>query len=366
MSADRRLFAAAATGGAIVGGAIVWLINGACKKKSNVARTVPLYQVDAFSSAPFHGNPAAVCLLPSDMELDDETMLRIAAEMNLSETAFVRIDPSPKCEIATVGNSKWRTAQFFSLRWFTPHAEVPLCGHATMATAAVLFYHVGNCNQRLFFSTTMGMGQLSAGRAATSTGSVPCDAVCMELPVNLPCQVVGWTSNETVLALARTIFGDSSGTETRFPLIDVQYSVSTKKMLLRLDDTVTRAQLELLRPKTNAMVAIKQSDPTLHVKGVIVTVKAPPIGVGDLQQYDFFSRYFAPWVGIAEDPVTGSAHTVLAPYWSTRLGDTTVHKMMARQCSPRGGDLMLNLAPGSDRLSISGDNALVFRAEMHL
>ena len=177
------------------------------------------------------------------------------------------------------------TASVFSLKWFTPICEVNLCGHATLATAAVIFNVFKNPNRELTFKT-LG-GDLKAVKVAGSkddgTGSSD-DEICLDLPL---AETVT-QDQEPIKELISSVIGD-------LPLTDCRFSNERKKLLLRLADTVTRGQLEAMRPDTSAMVTAH----TGKIRGVIVTVKSTE------EKYDFLSRYFAPWVGIPEDPVTG-------------------------------------------------------------
>jgi len=214
----------------------------------------------------------------------------------------------------------------FGLRWFTPTNEVPLCGHATLAAATVLFKMCNNTNDVLKFSTLSGV--LEAKRKD--------DMVLLDLPVNNPTKVENPEYLEPLVTEA------SCG----LPVQEFLLNNVTKKLLVRLKNTVTRDQLENIKPDTEKMWMMET---TGMVKGVILTVL-------DLtEKYNFLSRYFAPWNGIPEDPVTGSAHTVLAPYWSTVTGLRT---MSARQCSPRGGNLHLCLLDNG-RLEVGGQAVVV-------
>lgn len=166
----------------------------------------------------------------------------------------------------------------FTLKWFTPICEVNLCGHATLATAAVLF-DIGNPNTVLSFSTLSGT--LKAIRNKEDR------TISLDFPLS-PCEVQDMAEHQDLIK--NTI------SSPHLNVVDCQYSAVTKKLLVRLADDTTRSQLEVLTPNTQSLLAIEQS----KVKGVIVTVKA------NEEKYDFYSRYFAPWVGIPEDPVTGT------------------------------------------------------------
>ncbi|XP_019751432.1 phenazine biosynthesis-like domain-containing protein 1 isoform X2 [Hippocampus comes] len=285
---------------------------------------IPIFIVDAFTNLPFKGNPAAVCLLKH--ELRDELYQKIAAEMNLSETVF----------ITTVKPSEDFTKDSrFRLRWFTPTTEVNLCGHATLASAAVLFKHKQNVNSAVAFETRSG--DLSVVQEG--------EDLVMDFPLNPPTK----KAPEHFRDLIKASVGDH-------PVQDVYLSSNTKKLLLRLADTCDRSVLSSLKVNPEAL---RSSDQSGQVKGLIITMKGSP----DCQPgYDFYSRYFAPWNGIPEDPVTGSAHTVLASYWSKELGKK---KMLAFQCSERGGELQLEVREDG-RLNITGKSVTVLQGTITL
>ena len=287
---------------------------------------VETYVVDSFSGEPFAGNPAAVCLIRRGISqrIGDVTMTKIAAEMNLSETAFVMEDDG----------SSFETGSEFGLRWFTPTVEVNLCGHATLATSAVLLHRLGNPRHELRFRTKSGV--LRAVRSG--------EEVTLDFPLN-PCRHIEHTSD--IQPLITSAVGST-------PIQDVQYSPSTKKLLLRFPDSFTRADLENLQVDPQALKQIPQREP--EVKGVILTAR----GTGE---YDFISRYFAPWVGIPEDPVTGAAHTVLASYWSQELGK---RRLVARQCSARGGDVRVEVGEEAGRVHLSGLAYIVLEGKLKI
>ncbi len=274
---------------------------------------IPIYQVDAFTSSPFAGNPAAVCLLSQTSAYDDHIFQSIAAEMNLSETAFVV--PQEKKSL--------KDTQKFSLRWFTPKTEVLLCGHATLATAAVLFYDIGVTTETIEFDTVSGI--VSAKKEDSG--------VLIDFPRDDPLS----------LDLPESLFEALGAVECE----DARYAERTKKLLLRLPDEEDVVTL------TPDFVALESAEMNREVRGVIATSTS--------QQYDFVSRYFAPWIGINEDPVTGSAHTVLAPYWSEILEK---QEMNAYQASPRGGELTVRLK--DERVDIIGNAVIVMKGELYL
>jgi PhzF family phenazine biosynthesis protein len=247
-----------------------------------MSSSVPLFHVDAFTAVPFAGNPAAVVLLQSPRE--PAWMQSVAAEMNLSETAFVVPLEGPR----------------FSLRWFTPTHEVPLCGHATLASYAALQAE-GKAPPRATFETASG--PLHVERAG--------DEYAMSLPA-YAAPVVDASSIVDALGV-RPIEVRLGQTQAR-------------KLLVVLED---EAAVAAVTPRFDALRAA--SNPH-DVKGVIVTAPG--------KQVDFVSRFFAPWLGVDEDPVTGSAHCILGPYWSARLHKAS---LQARQISRRGGSLLVDV-----------------------
>ncbi len=260
----------------------------------------PLFQIDAFASRPFSGNPAAVVIL--DSWLDDGLLQRIAAENNLSETAFV------------VGG-----AGQYQLRWFTPLVEVDLCGHATLATSHALFAEVGETARVLRFDTRSGY--LTVLRAGAGYE--------LDFPALPPLA----TTKDPAVAAA-------IGVE---PVAVLQ----AKDMVVVVDSART---VRAVRPDMERLAA-------LPTRGVAVTARA----TGQDGDVDFVSRFFAPREGIPEDPVTGSAHCSLAPYWGAALGKSVLR---ARQVSPRGGELECELA--ADRVKLRGQAVTVIRGTLEL
>ncbi|KAM4597486.1 phenazine biosynthesis-like domain-containing protein isoform 2-T2 [Fundulus diaphanus] len=269
---------------------------------------IPVYTLDAFTNLPFKGNPAAVC--PLLHELNEDLYHKIAAEMNLSETAFITlINPA---DTFTSGTR-------FRLRWFTPTTEVDLCGHATLASAAVLFQYKNNVNPTLVFETRSGALAVSKKK----------EGYIMDFPLNPPTK----EDHNDFKDIIEVIVGNR-------PIQEVCLSRDTKKLMIRLPDSC-------------------ESDSSGRVRGVIVTMKGSP----DCKPgFDFYSRYFAPWCGIPEDPVCGSAHTVLGGYWSKKLGKK---KMLAYQCSSRGGELELEVRDDG-RINIAGEVTAVLQGVIRL
>lgn len=264
---------------------------------------IPFYTVDAFTAKPFAGNPAAVCLDADD--LSDAARQAIAREMNLSETAFP-YRPGPE------GTRR--------LRWFTPVAEVPLCGHATLASAHVLMREAGVPGPVEFQSAS---GPLSVREDA---GSAVPRRLVMDLPANPPKEASMPDGLAEALGLAGT--AASAGAVT--------FVASDKVAVMVLPSEQAVLAVE---PDFGALMRV-----VLPGAAMGVAVTAP--GDGGV---DFVSRFFAPWLGVDEDPVTGVAHTTLAPYWAAVLGRT---EMEARQRSARGGALVARVL--GDRVELAG------------
>ncbi|XP_013857303.1 phenazine biosynthesis-like domain-containing protein 1 [Austrofundulus limnaeus] len=285
---------------------------------------IPVFTLDSFTNLPFKGNPAAVC--PLVHELNDDLYQKIAAEMNLSETAFITtINPS----------DTFTTGSRFRLRWFTPTTEVNLCGHATLASAAVLFQYKKNVNPRLVFETKSGDLTVTQKK----------DGYIMDFPLNPPTQ----QDPENFKDIIKAAVGN-------LPIQGVFLSTTMKKLIIRLSDSCDRSALTGLNVDPAALLSVETDG---QIKALIVTMKGSP----DCQPgYDFYSRNFAPWVGIPEDPVTGSAHTVLGSYWSKELGKK---KMLAYQCSSRGGELELEVRDDG-RINIAGEVVTVLQGIIRL
>ncbi|WP_107491351.1 PhzF family phenazine biosynthesis protein [Thermobifida fusca] len=249
--------------------------------------------VDAFTDQPFHGNPAAVLVL--DSPYDDAWAQRVAAEFNLSETAFVRPLAGADAD--------------YELRWFTPTTEVDLCGHATLAAAHVLA--AGGAEGPFRFASRSGVLTVTARDGL----------LWLDFPANPP------YAKDVPDGLVAALGGEP---------VWAGFSDVNDYFVVYPDEATVRA----LAPDL-AEVA------RCTVRGVTVTAPADPG-----QPYDFVSRLFAPAIGIPEDPVTGSAHTALGPYWAHRLGRT---RLDAVQCSARGGRLVVELpADAPDRVLIGG------------
>ncbi|GFU15161.1 phenazine biosynthesis-like domain-containing protein 1 [Nephila pilipes] len=296
---------------------------------SERTKVLPLFIADAFTKKPFSGNPAAVCLLPSNYDIDSCTKQKIAAEMNLSETAFPKIIKD---------GDTFQNGKRFALEWFTPKCQVPLCGHATIATSAVLFAECGNESEVIEFETLSGI--LKAKRLSDNR-------IEMDFPAYESKSVMG-KCDELVKAIVKDL-----------PVQDVVFSSSARMYLIQLSDNVTRKQFEEIKTNDAELLAAEPGD----VIGVIVTLKGSEKNCIDEEgnSYDFLSRFFAPWSGVTEDPVCGSAHCVLAPYWAKILSKEDFY---GRFCSRRGGNVYIRLV--NDRILLSGHAAVVVKGQLHM
>ena len=255
-----------------------------------------LYQVDAFTNKLFSGNPAAVC--PLEKWLPDQQLQAIAAENNLAETAFFV-----------------QSENGYHLRWFTPNSEVDLCGHATLASAYILFTKMGVKDTSLNFQTKSGklVVNLEVNRLTLDFPSRP--AIPCPIPESL-IEGLGQIPDQVLLAR------------------DYLVVYSTEKIV------------KSLKPKMDSFL-------DFDALGVIATARG--------ENSDFVSRFFAPKVGVPEDPVTGSAHCTLIPYWSQELGKKQLH---ALQVSSRGGELFCE--DFGDRVKISGEAVLYCEGAIYL
>jgi len=259
---------------------------------------IPCYQVDAFTRTAFRGNPAAVC--PLDAWLPDPLLQSVAAENAVSETAFYK----PRAG----------SPDDFDLRWMTPSVEVDLCGHATLATAFVLMTVLEPARTRVRFHTASGV--LEVEREG--------DTFTLDLPSRPP---------DSGCAISADAIGAALGTKPT--------QVLGKRFMLAL--YASAEEIRGLTPSFTRIAALETP---------VVLVTAP--GTGADRDVDFVSRFFAPREGVPEDPVTGSAHATLTPYWAARLGKTT---LSARQVSARTGELTCALA--GDRVRLTGHAVLV-------
>ncbi len=263
---------------------------------------IPIYQVDSFTDEPFRGNPAGVCVL--DEDVDAGWMQAVAAEMNLSETAFLVPYPGQRAA--------------FSIRWFTPTVEVPLCGHGTLASAHILWEQ----------DLAAGEDQIVLhSKSGPLTARLEDGRICLDFPA-VPVEPIG----------VPTELADALGAE---PL--AAYENEFPAGLVEVDSAATVRDLE---PDIGRL---RESGPGAW----IVTARS------DTAERDFVSRFFAPGVGIDEDPVTGAAHCSLGPYWAERLGKT---ELVGHQLSKRGGVVGVRVL--GDRVHLFGRAVTVLQGEL--
>jgi PhzF family phenazine biosynthesis protein len=273
--------------------------------------SIKIYQVDAFTSEPFKGNPAAVCLLNGprgNAQIDDEWMQSLAMEMNLSETAFVT----------------QRTPNRFMIRWMTPEVEVDLCGHATLASAHILFEE-GFADRSKPISFSSRSGALSAAIVEDGKGIT-------SIELNFPAieeQKVEAPPEDIIRAIPSDILYIGKGA------FDYLIELPSEAAVRSLDP-----DFELMK--------------LASVRGIIVTARAD-----EGMKYDFVSRGFFPGAGIPEDPVTGSAHCMLGPYWMQRLHKTF---LTGFQASKRGG--YVRVAVEGDRVRLYGNAVTILKGEL--
>ena len=257
---------------------------------------IPIFQVDAFTSKLFRGNPAAVCLL--EEWVTDDVMQEIAAENNLSETAFVNINENP-----------------MKIRWFTPIVEVDLCGHATLAATRILF-DKGLHKDNLFIEVSSNIGTLKA--------FIEEDLIFLDFPVDIPKPA---DMNQQII--------DGLGKQP------IELYIGRDDFLAIFND-----EKEIINMNLNFTELKKLSS-----RGIIVSAQG--------NKADFVSRCFYPQTGVDEDPVTGSAHTLLTPFWARKLDKT---KFFAQQLSVRGGELICHLK--EDRVLIGGKTIKYLEGEI--
>ncbi|MFJ9950053.1 PhzF family phenazine biosynthesis protein [Kitasatospora sp. NPDC091207] len=272
-----------------------------------------IHVVDAFTDRPFAGNPAGVCLLPAGEWPDDTWMRQLAAELNHSETAFA-------LPLADDGEADW------AIRWFTPTVEATLCGHATLATAHALRTERGILGTVRFRSRHHGVLVTHTDDAGGVTLDFPA-APGTEVPAPK--------------GLAEALRAEPGSTWRTDPLGDL--------LVVLPDEATVRA----LAPDLAAVAALTLRE---GLRGIIVTAPAARDGAG----YDFVSRFFAPARGIPDDPVTGSAHTALAPYWSARLGRD---RLAGLQVSARTG--LVRTALHGERVHLSGSAVTVLDGTLY-
>lgn len=277
------------------------------KTGGQTAMKLKIWQVDAFAAKPLEGNPAAI--VPLARFPDAAVMQKIAGENNLSETAFIVFSAPGQ----------------YDLRWFTPEAEVDLCGHATLASAWLLFEELDTELKQVTFNTRSGPLTVDRGRDGNHVMSLPADPVS---PFAAPA------------GFAKAL-GEALGIAPPAEIHKGRYIMAVWEKA---------GDIRAIKPSGDVGRVLRSADSW----GIIAT--APGDG-----GYEFVSRFFAPDKGVFEDPVTGSAHCALAPYWCKRLG---TKRMKARQVSPRGGDVIC--VDDGERVLLSGPCALYLRGEISI
>ena len=271
-----------------------------------------LYQIDAFTDKLFGGNPAAV--IPLEKWIDDALMQRIALENNLSETVFFVPSSQPDVD--------------FEIRWFTPELEINLCGHATLASAYVLYHFLNYSKEQINFSSRSGI--LKVSRQA--------DLICMDFPSWKPEKLNGYPFEIPAMLGNVEIVGVYKHRDVLVELVN--------------EDSVRNCipDFKLMKKHIDKMI--------ITAAGSLRSDSSPD---GATTHIDFVSRFFAPGAGIDEDPVTGSAHSQLIPFWSERLGKTEMH---ALQLSKRGGEIWCEQK--GDRVIMKGKAAFYMKGEIVL
>jgi len=322
---------------------------------------LPIYVIEAFTvaSTPFTGNTAAVCILNSDDEISDTTKQNIARNMNLSETAFI--------------SRKWKAtdkrelpSHSWTLRWFTLEAEVPLCGHATLASAKALFSYIlprisedeviSNIEFHTKYHATLG------ARITWTTNLITLNFPSH--PPGNPDELIEEESKpEWFGEVIKLILLAKGETPVSAPIvltpIDIQYSKDAGYLLLRVQN---KEELLSVDPDFQNLVKF---NPSKLFHGIIVTAESED--EGETSGIHFYSRFFAPWLGVDEDPVTGSAHCVLTPYWKSQY-EKKGHKLLTIlngiQLSARRGEVVCEL--NGNRVNLSGNSRICLRGEFLL
>ena len=270
-------------------------------------KSIETYIVDSFTDTPFKGNPAGVCIL--NEELRENDMQSIAIELGLSETAFVSRTSNPK---------------HFKIRYFSPKMEIPLCGHATLASSKILF-SINIQFSQIQFTTIEGIELLIQRRG---------DQIEMEFPI--------YTTSPQFAPRALL---DALGLDT---IVNCAFNTETSILLVEIDNC---SVLRELKPDFNRLLSSHDA-----INGVLVTA------LSNQENYDFESRYFWPWSGTNEDPVTGGTHTFLAKYWSDKLNKL---KLRSFQCSERSGFMNLEIK-ANNKLAIISQAQVILKGQLSI
>lgn len=268
---------------------------------------IETFIVDAFTDRPFKGNPAGVCIVEQDM--DDNKMLSIANELGLSETAYIKKHPHE---------------DKYGIRYFSPKKEIPLCGHATLASSKVLFEKNGAL-EKIHFVNIQNLDLIIRKNGESITMEFP---AYQTLPATAPKELLNALGIDEV--------------------VNSEYNKETNILLVEISSSET---LKKLKPDFEALYRSHDS-----INGVLVTAQSAQ------PEFDFESRYFWPWSGTNEDPVTGATHTFLTTYWSKRLGKT---KMKALQCSDRTGFMAVELTP-ENKVILKSKAEIIFEGKLRI
>jgi len=328
--------------------------------------SIPIYFGDAFTTdenSPFTGNPGAICILEYDNDISDETKQKIANEANLNATAFISLDwkqPQTTENHKNGDNPKEENIIDIKrkIRWFTPAREVPLCGHDTIIAVKVLAEILLCQDPELtkkkeiiiefdcpFRGILGGVYYCESGRVTLNFPSSPCFTISLK--------EANWIDQFAKAALATKL--------TSTAIQDVQYSPAATVLLIRLADHLSPEEFREISPN---FTSIKPLQPLPGMIGLILTLKGKNGNV-DKEQPHFYSRYFGPWVGFHEDPVCGSAHTLLTPYWANEYKMGFGETLLGRQHSARGGLLYCSMVD-NDRVRIGGEAKVLIRGELTL
>lgn len=310
----------------------------------------PSYIIDAFTNTSFAGNAAAVCLIPK--ALDDREYQKIAAEFNLSETAF----PVPTDKSST----DFQQPSTFTLRWFTPTNEVPLCGHATLATAHVLFNEIGNWNNEIKFETksgTLTVKKSEDGKVEMNFPKYELTSIKFDELINpLGDKFSKIDAPPFLFEVIKCVIPNKITIES------VIYAPKYGGVLVIIDPETTKTEFEAF--KINATKALELHDGSF-VRGLAISLHpSNPVAQGFIdsknEPYDYACKYFGPWDGVNEDPATGSVQCVIAPFWEKVTGKKELYGFQA--FPGRGAQFRVVLQ--EDRVILKGSSVTVLRGEI--
>ncbi len=307
---------------------------------THIPNHIPTYIVDSFTTEKFKGNPAGVCL-PTE-PLTDKQMLNIANELGFSETAFVS---PPPCEGGVRRGSNCtptnKHKSHYQIRFFSPSQEIDLCGHATLATAKILF-HTGKAEGLIHFKNINDVSLI-----------VQQDKHSDKLLMEFPAYQVEQISRQAIPTAMLQALGIDLDNDLGNEVVNTGYNQAIRSFVIEINRCHTLANLT---PNFEQLLASCTDFNGMSIDGVVIT------SLSDKDEYDFESRYFWPWAGTNEDPVTGAIHTFLATYWGQKLGKT---KMNALQCSARSGSMQVELTK-RDTVILTGEAQIVLEGRLDL